>query len=774
MLLFAMVEPRPGTVVGDFRLQRELGHGSMGTVWEAVQISLERRVALKTFAALARSEEDLERFRREAESAARLSHPFIAPVWAVGEQDGTHFYAMQLVEGRTLREAIAEDGPFEPRRAATIARKLSEALDYAHSKGVIHRDMKPANVILAAGDRPVITDFGLAKNLAHVALTQAGSLVGTPTHMSPEQARGADVDQRCDVYGLGVCLYEMLTGKLPFFAETVDKLLKKILAEEPPPPRRLAPGVPAPLEAIVLRCMAKRREDRYATAGDVARDLERFLRGERVEAALHAASARAPAQPPTPRPRVFAAALFALASLVGAAAGWALRARLGPPSAPLAPSPFAPIAPRVSAEEDLRRRPERSALERHLARARQAEARLDAAPGPESERAALEALEAFTLALGIDPGNREALAGRGRLFLRRSREADSRGDAALASLYADLARRDDPDGANAAALAAGGTIAVTTRPPAAFLAIDRVERDTTGEAVRTRLSEVPTPTMPLSFDAGSYVIEASAPGYSPAVVPVLLERGAKEEVTIRLLRPEEIPSGFAYVPAGPFRAGGDPMAVRSLPRARVDLAGFFIAAREVTVAEFAEFLATLSPADARALEPRGPRRAPLPAARDAEGRWRPPPEWPPDWPVTGVTFEAATRYATWRGERERGRAYRLPTELEWEKASRGADGRFYPWGEADPEGRANVGASGAPRPVGSTPGDTSVYGVFDLAGNAAEWTSSLFDPRLTLRVVRGGAFVASPDLPRAAARFTASGDDPPETVGIRLAADLPE
>ncbi|MHC4830253.1 MAG: serine/threonine-protein kinase, partial [Planctomycetota bacterium] len=272
--------------IGDFDIVREIGRGSMGVVYEAYQISLGRRVALKVFPTSGRKKLAIERFRREAGAAGKLSHPGIVPVWAVGDDPATRtlYYAMQIVEGRNLRELIYEEREtFTPQRAATIAKKLADALDYAHSQGVIHRDIKPANILVTANDQPVITDFGLAKNLALSNLTRVGSMLGTPTHMAPEQARGdAGLDHRTDVYSLGATLYEMLTFQLPFHGRSLEELLKKVVEKVPDAPRKINSKVPRELDTIVLKCLEKDREDRYDTAGEVSREIDRFLKGQKI------------------------------------------------------------------------------------------------------------------------------------------------------------------------------------------------------------------------------------------------------------------------------------------------------------------------------------------------------------------------------------------------------------------------------------------------------------------------------------------------------------
>jgi serine/threonine-protein kinase len=777
--------PVPKQLIGDFEVVKELGRGSMGVVYEALQHPLERRVALKTFTAEGRTEQALERFKREASAAAKLTHPGIVPVWAVGEDRGTHYYAMQLVEGKTLRDWIYE-GKIDARRAATLAKKIAEALEYAHGQGVIHRDLKPANIIITGDEQPVITDFGLAKNLALTKMTQVGAVLGTPTHMSPEQAKGsADVDHRCDIYGIGAVLYEMLTARLPFYAENINDILKKVIEEAPAPPRSVKPETPPELEAITLKCLAKDREARYQSAGEVAKELDRYLRGEKL------ASTRLPRAGGGGGGGGFGRVVRGLVKLVlllallaGAAVGGAVAWQRGlaePVLARLGISLGAAGASASGAGGGVAKSADGRAAEaqRWAERGVEAQLRSEKLAGAEAERARDAALEAFAAALALDTSNAEAEAGIGGIWLRRARDADARGEADRAALCLAEVKKHNPKGLFDPALKAEGTLVVHVKPAGAAIAVDRViPIDTTGETRRERLFEGSDPLAQRVLAAGSYVLEVSAQGFATAIVPIAIDRLAREELTVRLLAPADIPKGFVYVPAGPFRSGGDPKAIRARPRARIDLPGFLIAEREVTCGEFAEFLASLPPAEARRAAPRGGARHGHAALFWPEGKaWHFPPAWPAERPVMGVTYETALKYAIWRGAKDGRGPYRLPTELEWEKACRGADGRSYPWGEADPAGRANVPVDGRPvepRPVGMTDGDVSIYGVRDMIGNASEWTSSNLDARLTHRIVRGGAYVPFADEPRAAARFPIDAEDPPEHVGIRLAYDLPE
>jgi serine/threonine protein kinase len=330
-------EAIPTEPLGDFRIVREVGRGGMGIVYEAVQLSLGRRVALKVLPfAAALDAKQLQRFKNEAQAAAHLQHPNIVPVYFVGMERGVHFYAMQLIEGRNLAVLIEEMrqrevagrvgesiGPFaaspasggshlrvtphadtQPilaaqlstqrsaraadffRSAARLTSQAAEGLDFAHGVGIVHRDVKPANLLVDDGGNVWITDFGLAQVHTAAGLTQSGTLVGTLRYMSPEQAAGQRllIDHRTDVYALGATLYELLTLRPIFDDVDPQALLHKVMHEEPRAPRSVDRSIPAELETIVLKAVAKGPAERYATARDFADDLQRFLHDEPIKA----------------------------------------------------------------------------------------------------------------------------------------------------------------------------------------------------------------------------------------------------------------------------------------------------------------------------------------------------------------------------------------------------------------------------------------------------------------------------------------------------------
>jgi eukaryotic-like serine/threonine-protein kinase len=272
---------------GDYDLLDEIARGGMGVVYRARQRSLNRLVALKMIrAGRLATPEERERFLFEAEAVANLEHPHIVPIFDIGEHLGQDFFSMRLVEGGSLARRISECGK-DPRAAARLVATIAEAVDYAHGQGIWHRDLKPANILIDTAGRPFVTDFGLAKRVREdEALTRSGTIVGTPSYMAPEQASGSSqkLSAAADVYSLGAVLYELLAGRPPFRADTVRELLEQVLEREPEPPGQFRAGLPVDLERICLKCLEKNPQARYPTAKALSDDLERFLRGESVEA----------------------------------------------------------------------------------------------------------------------------------------------------------------------------------------------------------------------------------------------------------------------------------------------------------------------------------------------------------------------------------------------------------------------------------------------------------------------------------------------------------
>ena len=275
---------------GRYRILRKLGSGGMANVYLAEDEELGRQVAIKILNDRHASDESfVERFRREAKNAAGLSHPNIVSVYDRGEAEGTYYIAMEYLEGRSLKDRIVSEGALPISAAIEITRQVLRAIGFAHRRGIVHRDIKPHNVLLAQdgpGDgepRFKVTDFGISRTAAS-QMTEAGSIVGTAQYLSPEQARGGAVDQRSDIYSVGIVLYELLTGKLPFTGETPLEIAMKHLSEVPKPPSALRPEVSADLDMVVLRALAKDPEDRFESAQEMERELAQVAVGAGVTA----------------------------------------------------------------------------------------------------------------------------------------------------------------------------------------------------------------------------------------------------------------------------------------------------------------------------------------------------------------------------------------------------------------------------------------------------------------------------------------------------------
>jgi predicted Ser/Thr protein kinase len=306
-----MAELAPGTHFGAYRIESVAGQGGMGVVYKAMQIGLDRAVAIKAITpAFAHDEEFRARFQRESKLAASIEHPNVIPVYEAGEYDGTLFLAMRFVDGTDLKSLLTREGRLEPLRAARFVAQIAAALDAAHAAGLVHRDVKPANALLASQDHVYLTDFGLTKRAASgSAMTKTGQMVGTVDYVAPEQVEGGAVDARTDVYSLACVFFHLLTGHVPFDKPTEMAKLFAHVHEDPPRPSEMVPGIPGAVDDVIWRGMAKDPTKRYLSAGDLGR------------AALAAAEHRALAEPERSVARGEAAGMpVAQAPTVGGAA----------------------------------------------------------------------------------------------------------------------------------------------------------------------------------------------------------------------------------------------------------------------------------------------------------------------------------------------------------------------------------------------------------------------------------------------------------------------
>src|SRR5207245_2473140 len=268
-----------------YRIMRKLGAGGMANVYLAEDQELGRRVAIKILNDRhANDDQFVERFRREAKNAASLSHPNVVPIYDRGEAEGTYYLAMEYLDGRSLKELIVGRGPAPIPIAIDYARQILAAVRFAHRHGIVHRDIKPHNVLVDAEGRLKVTDFGIARAGAS-QMTEAGSIIGTAQYLSPEQARGAPVDQTSDLYSLGVVLYELLTGTLPFGGDTPVEIAMKHLSKVPEPPSAKRSDIPHDLDLVVMRALAKDPSERYESAQEMDDDLARVARGAAVSPA---------------------------------------------------------------------------------------------------------------------------------------------------------------------------------------------------------------------------------------------------------------------------------------------------------------------------------------------------------------------------------------------------------------------------------------------------------------------------------------------------------
>ncbi len=768
--------------LGRYELRGELGRGGMGVVHAAWDPELERTVAIKVLADPdGQAAEAMARLGEEGRITARLEHPGIVPLYDVGHQPGVGlFLVMRRVEGRSLAEVLDDLRADLPQATEgwTLRRLLSafvqvcNAVAFAHDAGLLHRDVKPANIMLGRFGEVLLLDWGVARLSgagerpggqaagAEAGLTVDGVSVGTPGYMSPEQAR-ADrqlVDARTDVFGLGATLYELLTLYPAYDADRAAALTFRLMQGPPPPPQERAPerSIPAEIAGVAMRALHPDREQRTPSVATLAAEVEAFLEGSRRReaAARHLEQAD----------RAWRRWLDL------ADEGDALAAAEEELSA--AADPWTPLEDKAD-----------------LLHVRERRAEL----GADRARSWSALIGACEQALSQDPDCDDARLLLAEAHLQRFLDAEAEGDAEAAVLHRERTLACDVDGRHAAVLRGHGSVTLATDPPEAEVLCQRFDR---APLVWTLDEPVPlgrTPLTDVELEMGSYLLTLRRPGRLDVRCPVAIERGQRWSPAepVRLLRPEELPPGLVYVPAGPFARGGDPLAQDALPAEQVELPGFLIAALPVTMQEYADFLTALhrvAPEEAWARVPRreagvkGDRgqywARPEPGGtyvvpeRDTDGD-----RWDPRWPAIAVSWDDARAFVTWRAERD-GVPWSLPTEDQWEKAARGVDGRAFPWGDRFDYSLclARHSRPGTPRPapVGERPSDVSVYGVRDLAGGVREWCSDPAvgpdDPR---RPVRGGSWFTAESWCRAATRLGFSSDAVAANQGFRLARPLP-
>jgi len=718
--------------LGDFTLLEEIGRGGMGVVYRALQRPLKRIVAVKllpaTFALTARQ---IERFTREARAAAKLTHPNLVTVLTVGEDRGVHYFAMEFIDGKNLAEELArlraDLGAEDDQRAhlpssrasdyfRSVAETVSQAADglaFAHSHGVVHRDVKPSNLLLDPSGRVKLVDFGLARDEELGSLSRTGDVAGTPHYMSPEQARSQRerVDHRTDVYSLGVVLFELLTLQRPFEGQTVQEVLDNVLRRDPPRIRRLNPRVPRDLETICQKAMSRDRGDRYPDAGALRDDLQRFLSHEAI-------TARAPGvvQQLGRRVRRYGKAILAgglLLAGVGLGGAWAARAA------------------------------ERSEQRQRIATLHELEgegdwSRLD-------DEVLVAARRTLTgLEREASPANAELRAGLGRRFEGLREEWFQE-----ASRSIEEGRRAAPsdllEGADDARILEG--VLLMLRGRRVFPEEPRFERATRVDAFQARISiraqdeqgdalsgsasfrlldpvtgqpggtiELgPLPVEGRSLAPGFYRFEVRSPGHRPREFTRLLARARVLPDILCTLRAPDPREGMVRIPGGRlFQPGERGYPLCPFTHEPVEVEAFWIDRAEVSFSQYRGFLAATG-------RPAPPEWVDLPADLSIEER-----------PVVGVSWLDALAYAEWSGKR-------LVAHAEWELAARGPEGALFPFEEGDPlrgtvRGPARVSSGSAEDLRRCLEHTTDVLapaealgrnGLYHMFGNVWEWTESL-------------------------------------------------
>jgi len=584
--------------------------------------------------------------------------------------------------------------------------------------------------------------------------TRHGEVIGTPGYMPPELALGNldEVDERSDIYSLGAILYEMLTLRPPYTGRDARAILRKMLRERVIPPRKRAPArdIPAELEEIAMRCLAKDIEQRYRSVLDVHGALQRFLEGameqerQRNEATRHTHAAKVHVDD-------YRAHTRSVERLVAELDAQQLR-----------------LAPWAGAE----RRRALWQAEEHLGHARR-----------ERVESFTRAAQSFRQALVCDPSDEEAREGLCQLYWGGFLQAETEADQPAMVQYETVLRGVDT-GHYADLLRGDGQLHVETDPPGAravlfdYVEIDKILTPQNGRD----LGRTPVTMDPLPM--GNYLLVLRAPGLRDTQVPVRVERLGEVTLQVRLRPEAALGAGFVYIPGGTKTIGGDRHASWGLPRQTVEVADFCLSRLPVSGRQYLDFLNALA---ADALD-QARRRAPRLFAgggmmfREVDGRFEIPERdpngipWDPNWPVFGVAFDDALAYCRWRSTLD-GARYRLPTEVEWEVAARGADLRHFPWGNTwEPTYCKSAHArSGAARlePCGSFPTDRSPYGVMDLAGGVSDWTVSPagVEADSADRICRGGSWNHLDLHARAASRHAMAPNAVSVSVGFRLARD---
>jgi serine/threonine-protein kinase len=673
-----------GQQLGAFEVLEKIGRGGMAEVYKGWQSGLDRYVAIKIMGRHLGQDGDqdsdlTERFRREARTIAQLRHPNIVQVHDFGAYEGGHYLVMEYVEGSDLRaemdRRLQAGRPFSPEEILTLLEQVASALDYAHSQGIIHRDVKPGNILLGKDDQVILSDFGLVMLRDRISQATSGHTFGTPEYIAPEQAMDSRAaNPQSDIYSLGGIVYEMVTGRLPFEAESALSLALKHVSEDPIPPRQIKPDLPAGVEAVILKTLAKEPGERYTTAQALVEALDQAWHGTEetqivpppVQDVDWMATPAPPPKPPSP-------AVQAAAEQRAARQQQDVRDRTGAPTP--APAGRTVEAPAGSGE---------------------ATGGVAGPPRP--------------------PANDEAS--------HVEAEPARRG-----------ARRRWPFWIGVAALAFIALAALVFSPNAGLMAILRPTETPTATPTQTptatataTVTSSPTPSPTATATEATLAAGPSSPTPTPTRTPLPTATPTSTPTPTPTQTPSPTPTPtlapgetitrdvdgmtMVFVPEGAFRMGAPEDDAEAsddeLPQHEVILGPYWIDRTEVTIDQYKRCVAD------NACEAPYTR-----TTYDNPNRG--------DHPMTLISWDQAQDYCQWIAE-ETGWDAHLPTEAQWEKAAawdpESGTRRRYPWGNELDEERVHLGSSTAP--VGRYPDGASAYGALDMAGNAWEWVADWY------------------------------------------------
>jgi serine/threonine-protein kinase len=719
--------PRPAeqNIIGSerYRVRQELGHGGVGFVYLADDLQAGRVVALKVLNPKSVGRPDLVlRFVGEARITAQLDHPGIVPVYDIGNLPGGEpYYTMRVIRGNSLAHVLRTETrrEYSLQKLLGILIQVSRTVGFAHLQGVVHRDLKPENILVGNYGEVYVTDWGLARALSEFEslplpknATRDGIVLGTPGYIAPEQITDASkATGAADLFSLGVVLYEMLTGALPFDEEDVHKTLLASLLHEPKRPRERNPRAPEALDELSLRCLAKDPLQR-PKAEVLTRALEDFLEGTK-EREKHREAARVQVENAR-----------AMQTVVGTLDQEAERLEREASRLVLA----------VNTHED-------SPAKRHVweLEERAAQAKL------EREEAFGELISNYYQALTHEPDNFEARNSLAAIYYGRVLEAEAARNQRGKIFFERLLKEHD-DGTYAAKLSALAVVTLESTPKARIFA--RPYRPQHQFAILGEGKELGETPLRAELPAGSWLLTASAPGFVDAKIPCRLSPGGGFEASVELYTQTQLGKGFIHIPAGWATIGGDARAPGSLPKQRLWVEGFALAEKPVSYGEYSEF------------------------RQDLEKRNN---EEVAGLPALGVSWFDAQEYCEWRTKRDgvtyrlpfenewekaaRGADGRV---YPW-------GDRFDPIFCKSRESRPGIPA---PEPIGTFAADISPYGIVDLAGSAREWVADVLGDSDHQRILRGGGWNSTALSCRAAARFRISGRVRRLDFGFRLARSL--